>query len=146
MRRRVTTLYHRRPVLVTRDRLARALLIVLIASATASCRKRAPGTCAEDLDCQPGYDCRRGACFRRERLHVGETKPSPQPVQAEPPPSAEPPTTPPTQPGAGTSAPDASTDVPSRRRPPPPAVEDSPIPTTPSSGREPMWKQRQKKF
>lgn len=119
-------------------------------TASAGCHRRPAGTCAEDVDCAPGFDCRAGVCARRERMRFGASSPgevAPSLIDvADPAPDtsrnsasrdasaadAEGPVTPPP---AHRPAP-AVPKVPDVPAPPPP------LPTPPPGGREPMWKQR----
>lgn len=132
-------------------------LVVMAAVATAAsvapsfgCRKRrAPGTCVEDLDCPPAFDCRAGHCVHRERMRFDQPSKIPTPAATEPTPAADPepfiPVPGQVQPDAGAPAAPAA---PAVKRPPPPAErppDPTPsYPTSPTPGREPMWKQRRK--
>jgi len=127
--------------------------ISVIWSLVASCSRRAPGTCAEDIDCLPGFDCHGGRCVARQRLQFDSPARGPEgsvvaPVFP-PAPSREIP-----QDG---SARDGAVESSQKRAPPmappargrevsPPASPPSlPLPTPPSSPeRTPMWKQRLK--
>lgn len=124
-----------------------AVLALLAAGPAASCRKRPAGTCAEDIDCPAGYDCRAGACVKRPPA-PGTTPatevaaPVEQPLS---PPAADIPAAPGR---ADASAPaDGSAPGPRPRRkaaPPSPAVPPPAIPPAPPQGPLPMWKQRLK--
>ena len=127
-----------------------ALVVMAIAAAPEiSCIRRAPGTCAEDIDCSPGHDCKAGACVRRERMKFGAAATSPDAVPV-PAPALGTAVTPVDTTELAPQHPDAGPDAHGQRRPrttpaPVPAVPPSvPPPIPPAPGREPLWKQRLK--
>lgn len=118
---------------------AAALAITVLALGAPGCGKRASGSCREDVDCPPGFDCVSSACARRERLSfagAGGTPVAlpqevpfvraPHPVEVLPP--APPVPKPPVVKPKATPRPDQ------------PAVPAAPVPEQ----RLPAWKQRLK--
>src|SRR5262245_46839154 len=116
----------------------------VLATGTSSCRKRlAPGTCAEDIDCPPGHDCRGGACVKRP--------PEPGTTPAPPDKTTAPDSPTPSEPSAAPAAeiqptPDAGVPhAPPKRKAAPPAPVAPPVQTPAAPpGPLPMWKQRLK--
>ena len=122
-------------------RRAAALVVVALALAAFGRRQRAPGSCREDVDCPPGFDCRAGACARRARLiFAGPGGAPPAAIEEAP---AEAPPLPARRPSEA---------PPSSSGPPPPLVKPKaapppePAPPPPRSVPErlPAWKERLK--
>lgn len=118
-------------------------------TSSAGCHRRPAGTCAEDVDCAPGFDCRAGVCARRERMRFGASSPSevaPSPIDVAGP-APDPSRNPASRDASATDA-EGSVTPPPAHRPAPtvPKVPDvpapQPLPPPPPGGREPMWKQR----
>ncbi|MBC8132482.1 MAG: hypothetical protein H7X95_05825 [Deltaproteobacteria bacterium] len=124
----------------------RAILAAALVATSATCNRRPAGTCAQDIDCAPGYDCRAGACVVRERMRFDSPTKKPPPEVT--PPGEGPP--------AAAGIPDASaTDAdavplqppprPKKAAPDPRVVPPAPaVPLPAAPDREPMWKQRLK--
>lgn len=126
-------------------RIARDILFAgSFISAIISCQRRVPGTCVEDIDCVPGFDCRAGACVRRERLYL---EPGPRNlVPLKEPPSNQGNAVPAIDAQPPTAMPDAGGGAPKHDRtlPNPPILPSDPLPPERSPRHEPIWKQRLK--
>jgi hypothetical protein len=115
-----------------------AVAMAILTLAVLGCRKPAPGSCREDVDCPPGFDCASGACARRQRMtFAGPGGATPREDPPAGPPMPQPP---------------RPSDLPAV--PPPPAVKPKaapphesppivPVPSVPEQ-RLPAWKQRLK--
>ena len=112
----------------------RLVIIAVLLAAGPACKRRAPGTCDDHIDCGPGYDCLRGRCTKRAAVGGDPQAPTPPPA---PVPQAEP------LPPSPSAPPPPEESKPSKRAPkaqPPAPVPASPPPVE----REPLWKQRRK--
>jgi len=131
-----------------------ALLIagLLLLPVLGSCRRREPGTCADHVDCDPGFDCVDRRCTRRAPVQgQGETQPALGGRDAESsdptPPPPPPPPSPSLAPGAGE---DPAVPAPAKKAAPPikaPSLRNPPAldPASPAPGqREPLWKTRRR--
>ncbi len=115
------------------------LAVCLLLAALTGCRRRAPGTCADHIDCDPGFDCVNQRCTRRPPVGAA---PAPPPAEPEATPAAEAPSAP--------SPPPVIPPVPApaapRRPAARPARPDAAAAPVPVDDHLPAWKQRQKRF
>jgi len=117
---------------------AAVAVLAMLALGAPGCSKRAPGTCRDDVDCPPGFDCRSGGCVRRERLTFAAGGAAVAPVE-EPAVEAPPPPAP-----RDATAP--ASPVPARPVAKPKAAPpvEPPVPPARPEQRLPEWKQRLK--
>jgi hypothetical protein len=112
------------------------LLLLLTGGSAGACKRGAPTTCHDDVDCPAGFDCVATACVRRERLRFGtDARPARADASAAPAPN---------QPLPDAGSPVIIDAAPARPVAPP---ARSPAPeSTPPAGqpRLPMWKERLK--
>jgi hypothetical protein len=119
------------------------LLTCLLCVALTSCRRRAPGTCRDHIDCDPGFDCVAERCTRRAPVG-GASPPTPPAPDAA---SVEPLAPPPAR--ADEPTPLAPPQQQVARSAPKPNRPDAAIPAAapvPVDERLPMWKQRARSF
>lgn len=123
-----------------------AVALAVLALGGTGCGKRAPGSCREDVDCPPGFDCVSAACMHRERLRFGGAggapaqEPAPEATPEAPAFRASPPIE--VQPGPAIQRPPSV-----KPKPAPPAEPLAPPslpPAAPPDQRLPAWKQRLK--
>jgi hypothetical protein len=120
--------------------------VLVLALPALSCRRRAAGTCADHVDCDPGFDCVEHRCARRAAMvfggattaaDAGAAIAAPEPVfpastdDESPPPAPPRPVIHPTTPRHPAAAAPSTADS-----PPLPAPGD----------RLPAWQQRRKNF
>ncbi|HEY2903955.1 MAG TPA: hypothetical protein VGL59_25435 [Polyangia bacterium] len=130
-------------------RRVRLLIVVglLLTLPSLSCRRRAAGTCADHVDCDPGFDCVDHRCTRRAAVGAGAAAAAsdagaaiaaPDPVFPASGDDETPTPAPPPRPVVRPTTP---------RRPAPavaPAADSPPVPA--AGDRLPAWQQRRKTF
>ncbi|HVR60985.1 MAG TPA: hypothetical protein VMU50_03755 [Polyangia bacterium] len=120
------------------------LVLCLVAGALTSCRRRAPGTCADHVDCDPGFDCVNQRCTRRPPVGSALPPPVAAAPAAMPPAAAVEPT--PSVPSAEPAPASPEPTRPARPRARPDGGAAPAAGATPVDQTLPLWKQRSKTF